>query len=181
MKFSHFSVSFLSALALPAVVLVSGCASSERMNRLSYDSDSYSAPKSSRISGGKFDDAVASLRTPVGLQDRQVNVWPFCTVNSRYVSILWPFIDWDDFGMAIRPFYNREGNDASILFPLSSWNPVDGDGWALNVYWDPDYYGMFPLFHVGQQPDAFRILIRFQNVQDPLAPSAHFSIESIII
>ena len=151
----HLKASLLSALALLAALLASSCASSERMERIGWDSDSYSAPKASRISGGRFDEAVASLRTPVALQDRQVNVWPFCTVNSRYVSILWPFIDWDDFGMAIRPFYNREGNDASILFPLSSWNPVDGDGWALNAYWDPDYYGMFPLFHVGRQPDAF--------------------------
>ena len=145
----------LSALALCATVLATGCASSERMNRLGWDSSSYSAPKASRISGGKYDEAVVSLRTPVGLQDRQVNVWPFCTVNSRYVSILWPFIDWDDFGMAVRPFYNREGNDASILFPLSSWNPQDGEGWALNVYWDPEYYGAFPLFHVGREPDTF--------------------------
>ena len=155
MKPSLLFASFLSGLAVLAAVLVTGCASSERMNRLAWDSDSYSAPKASRISGGKYDDAVVKLRTPVGLQDRQVNIWPFCTVNSRYVSILWPFIDWDEFGMAIRPFYNREGNDASILFPLSSWNTVDGDGWALNAYWDPDYYGMFPLFHVGRQPDAF--------------------------
>ena len=155
MKPSLLLASFLSGLAVLAAVLVTGCASSERMNRLAWDSDSYSAPKAKRISGGKYDDAVVKLRTPVGLQDRQVNIWPFCTVNSRYVSILWPFIDWDEFGMAIRPFYNREGNDASILFPLSSWNTVDGDGWALNAYWDPDYYGMFPLFHVGRQPDAF--------------------------
>ena len=151
MKLSHFSAFFLPVLAA-AALLFSGCASSERMTRLGYDSDSYSAPKSSRIAGGKFDEALVSLRTPVGLQDRQVNVWPFCTVNSRYVSILWPFIDWDDFGMAVRPFYNQEGNDCSILFPLSSWNTQDGDGWALNAYWDPDYYGMFPLFHVGREP-----------------------------
>ena len=151
----HLKASFLSLLALLAALLASSCASSERMNRISWDSDSYSAPKSSRISGGKFDDAVATLRTPVGLKDRQVNVWPFCTVNSRYVSIMWPFIDWDDFGMAVRPFYNQEGNDCSILFPLSSWNTVDGDGWALNAYWNKKYYGMFPLFHVGKAPDGF--------------------------
>lgn len=155
MKPSLLLASFLSALALCAALLATGCASSERMNRLGWDSSSYSAPKASRIKGGKYDDAVISLRTPVSLQDRQVNVWPFCTVNSRYVSIMWPFIDWDDFGMAVRPFYNREGNDASILFPLSSWNPQDGEGWALNVYWDPDYYGAFPLFHVGREPDTF--------------------------
>ena len=154
MKLPLFPASFFAALALPAAMLVSGCASSERMNRLSYDSDSYSAPKSARIAGGKFDDALVSLRTPVGLKDRQVNIWPFCTVNSRYVSILWPFIDWDDFGMAVRPFYNQEGNDCSILFPLSSWNTQDRDGWALNAYWDRDCYGMFPLFHVGKAPGA---------------------------
>ena len=151
----HLKASLLSVLALLAALLASSCASSERMNRIGWDSDAYSAPKSSRISGGRFDDAVASLRTPVGLQDRQVNVWPFCTVNSRYVSILWPFIDWDDFGMAVRPFYNQEGNDCSILFPLSSWNTVDGDGWALNTYWDEDCFGMFPLFHVGREPGSF--------------------------
>ena len=151
----HLKASLLSGLALLAALLVSSCASSERMNRISWDSDSYSAPKSSRISGGKFDDAVATLRTPVGLKDRQVNVWPFCTVNSRYVSILWPFIDWDDFGMAVRPFFNQEGNDSSILFPLSCWNTVDGDGWALNTYWNKDCFGIFPLMHIGKQPDAF--------------------------
>ncbi|MBQ7732241.1 MAG: hypothetical protein IJT68_10430, partial [Lentisphaeria bacterium] len=138
----HLKASFLSALALLAVLFASSCASSERMNRLGYDSDSYSAPKASRISGGRFDDAVVNLRAPVGLKDRQVNIWPFCTVNSRYVSVLWPFIDWDDFGMAVRPFFNQEGNDCSILFPLSSWNTVDGDGWALNAYWNKNHFGI---------------------------------------
>jgi len=151
----HLKASFLPALALLAALLVSSCASSERMERIGWDADSYSAPKSSRISGGKFDEAVATLRTPVGLKDRQVNIWPFCTVNSRYVSILWPFIDWDDFGMAVRPFYNQEGNDCSILFPLSSWNTVDGEGWALNAYWNEDCYGMFPLFHAGKDEGDF--------------------------
>ena len=66
----NLKASFLSALALLAALLVSSCASSERMNRLSYDSDSYSAPKSARITGGRFDDAVIKLRTPVGLKDR---------------------------------------------------------------------------------------------------------------
>ena len=103
----HLKASLLSVIALLAALLASSCASSERMNRLAWDSDSYSAPKASRITGGRYDEAVVNLRTPVGLKDRQVNVWPFCTVNSRYVSILWPFIDWDDFGMAVRPFYIR--------------------------------------------------------------------------
>ncbi|MBR3688224.1 MAG: hypothetical protein IKL85_04030, partial [Lentisphaeria bacterium] len=151
----HLKASFLSAFAILAALLASSCASSERMNRIGWDSDSYSAPKAGRISGGRFDEAVVNLRAPVGLKDRQVNVWPFCTVNSRYVSVLWPFIDWDDFGMAIRPFFNQEGNEYSILFPLCAWNPVNGDGWALNTYWDEDCYGSFPLFHVGKEEDDF--------------------------
>ncbi len=151
----HLKASFLSSLALLAVLFASSCASSERMNRLGYDSDSYSAPKASRISGGRFDEAVVNLRAPADLKDRQVNIWPFCTVNSRYVSILWPFIDWDDFGMAVRPFFNQEGNDCSILFPLSSWNTVDGDGWALNAYWNENHFGIFPLFHYGKAHDSF--------------------------
>ena len=151
----HLKASFLSAFAILAVLVASSCASSERMNRLGYDSDSYSAPKASRISGGRFDDAVVNLRAPVGLKDRQVNVWPFCTVNSRYVSVLWPFIDWDDFGMAIRPFFNQEGNEYSILFPLCAWNPINGDGWALNAYWNKNHFGIFPLMHIGKEEDDF--------------------------
>ena len=79
----HLKASLLSVIALLAALLASSCASSERMNRLAWDSDSYSAPKASRITGGHYDQAVVNLRTPVGLKDRQVNVWPFCTVNSR--------------------------------------------------------------------------------------------------
>ena len=63
----HLKASLLSAFAILAALLASSCASSERMNRLAWDSDSYSAPKASRISGGKFDDAVVKLRTPVSL------------------------------------------------------------------------------------------------------------------
>ncbi|MBO7089550.1 MAG: hypothetical protein J6W70_06570, partial [Lentisphaeria bacterium] len=43
----------------------------------------------------------------------------------------------------------------SILFPLCAWNPVNGDGWALNTYWDEDSYGSFPLFHIGKEDDDF--------------------------
>ena len=40
MKPSLLLASFLSGLAVLAAVLVTGCASSERMNRLAWDSDS---------------------------------------------------------------------------------------------------------------------------------------------
>jgi hypothetical protein len=61
--------------------------------------------------------------------------------------VLWPVVDWDKQGFAIRPLFNQEGDEYSVLFPLSAWNPVNGDGWLLNTYWDKNKSGFFPLYH----------------------------------
>ena len=117
-----------------AIVLVlSGCVSSKRMARMSGGVfDEYSAPPSYQLRSARFqqktpyaDSIRRSNATQIGgLDDTLINIWPFFFRNSSYWSMLWPFIDYDKYGFAIRPFYVQDGDEYSILFPLSSWNPV---------------------------------------------------------
>ena len=145
---------------MPAVLLLAGCASSERMNRMSGGVfQEYSAPKSYRIRSEKFQAKTRRLES--GRTDRighventPVNVWPFCFSSDYYTAVLWPFIDWDDYGFAVRPFYNQEGDERAILFPLSAWNPVNGDGWVLFAGWNTTGYGFIPLFWQNRDKDS---------------------------
>jgi hypothetical protein len=59
-------------------------------------------------------------------------------------------IDYDEFGMAVRPFYNQEGDEYSILFPLSAWNPKNGDGWVLTGFWGEKHWGVIPICASGK-------------------------------
>jgi len=93
-----------------------------------------------------LNEANAPLGT---MREERVNVWPVAYHQAGATSILWPMIDIDDQGFAIRPLYNKEGDDHSILFPFCAWNPVHKDGWAVPAYWDDGEYGVFPLFHRG--------------------------------
>lgn len=144
---------FLLPMSLLLLTLA-GCASSERMGRLSGGVvGEYSAPPSHRLRSERFQakeetfsSATRSGKTDVaGLQDNLVNVWPFYVRSKNYTAVLWPFMDFDPYGLAVRPFYNQEGDDYSILFPLCAWNPVDGDGWVLNTAWDKNSFCIFPL------------------------------------
>lgn len=148
-------VTFAAVIAL----FVTSCASSERMMRMSGPLASYAPPESSRIAGFKPNSSLsyrAAGGTRPGLiagiiDDRLINIWPFFFRNDQYYSVLWPIIDVDPYGMAVRPFYNQEGNEYSILFPLSAWNPVNGDGWVLSGYWNQNNTGFFPLFNLGNR------------------------------
>ncbi|MGE4301691.1 MAG: hypothetical protein AB7F40_08825 [Victivallaceae bacterium] len=126
------------SILLAAAVLAAGCASSERMMRLS---DSYEAPRTSRIGGRQWSGASEMT------DGTQINVWPLFVRSNRYYSVLWPLFDCDPYGVAVRPFFNQEGNDYSILFPCAVWNAETGSGWALNTYWYGRSFGCFPLFH----------------------------------
>ena len=146
---------YLYGLIISLAITLCGCASSERMTRLSGGVvDEYSAPKSYRIRSQKYQKVTPKLSSPgrseklkiAGLDDTLVNIWPFFFRSNNYWNILWPMIDCDDYGFAIRPFYNHEGDDYSILFPLSSWNPSAKSGWILSGAWGPGYGGMLPLF-----------------------------------
>jgi len=111
-------------LLAAAVLSLASCVSSERMTRLS----------------------------PLGqnaaeMSESRVNLWPCYYADRGFQSALWPCFDLDSHGMAVRPFYNQEGKEYSILFPLTAWNPEKGDGWCLSGYWNDKNCGAFPLFH----------------------------------
>ena len=146
-----------------ALVLLTGCASSERMTRLSGGVvDEYSAPSSYRLRSKKFQQVTPKISSPArsekiqvaGLNDTLVNIWPFFFRSNAYWSVLWPFIDCDEYGFAVRPFYNQEGDDHSIFFPLSSWNTAEKSGWVLTGAWGPGYAGCLPMFWTWNQKDG---------------------------
>ena len=151
---------FLPALA---ALFICGCASSERAFRMSGGVlDSYSAPKSYRTRSEKFQkmDKMsiphrANKAEVAGINDDLVNIWPFYFRNKNYFSVLWPMIDWDPYGMAIRPFYNQEGDDYSILFPISAWNMADKSGWVANFRWTKTGFGFIPLTYQNRTKDDF--------------------------
>ena len=141
---------FFALLLLTAA----GCASSDRMVRMSGGVfDEYSAPKSSRLRSEKYQrvsrelssSSRANRSTVSGMDDTLVNIWPFFFRSNAYWTVLWPFIDCDRYGFAIRPIYNHEGDDYSILFPLSAWNPVSGHGWVALWGWNSSGFGLLPL------------------------------------
>ena len=141
---------FLFLPIFGVVLIFCGCASSERMARLSGGVvQEYSAPQDHRLRSMKYQAKTRKYAKKQGkfAEKSLVNIWPFFYRSDSYFSILWPFVDFDPYGMAVRPFYNHEGDDYSILFPLTNWNTADKDGWALLAYWGPEKFGIFPLAH----------------------------------
>ena len=141
-------------LCAASCLFLCGCASSERMARLSGGVvQKHSAPRTERLRSDRFQKgSAAQVRQTVPRradfsEKSLVNIWPFFFRADDYFSALWPVFDYDPYGMAVRPFYNQEGDDCSILFPLSSWNTAAKDGWAALFYWDPAFAGFVPLFH----------------------------------
>lgn len=137
-----------------ALLLLCGCASSDRMVRMSGGIiEEYSAPKSFRLRSEKYQakskvlSSEKKLQTAkvAGLDDTLVNIWPFFFAANSYWSVLWPMIDCDDYGFAVRPFFNKEGDDWSVLFPLSAWNTASKSGWAANFVWRKNAFGFIPL------------------------------------
>jgi|GEM_PF-862004 len=168
-------------LSAAAAALLCGCASSERMARLSGGvMQKHSAPRTERLRSARFQ--VTSNphihREVSGHNDFSgqtlINIWPFFVRSGDYYSALWPMFDYDPYGMALRPFYNQEGDDHSILFPLSAWNPVSKDGWTVNFYWKQgDFMGLFPLFHQSFREDRgwagyTPLFIRYWSYDQPV-------------
>ena len=102
-----------------ALLLLCSCASSERMMRITGDVSSYTPPKADRLKGMKN-----LPRLPQKLRSRQlggeINLWPFFFRHRDYWNALWPVIDCDAYGFAVRPFYVQEGREKSVFFPLSA-------------------------------------------------------------
>lgn len=153
---------FKRLFVLCLCLLLFGCASSERMARMSGGVfEDYQAPASARIRSEKYRKIQANSTPRYGigvpqagkresekhfqLNDNLINIWPLYFRSGQYTSMFWPLIDYDPYGFAFRPFYNHEGDDYSILFPLSAWNPVAKDGWCLLAAWGPDKWAVIPL------------------------------------
>lgn len=114
---------------LCCVLLLASCASSKRAMRIS---------------------PFSEMAGPVGtMSEERVNLWPLAYHQPGATSVLWPVVDMDEQGFAIRPLFNKERDDYSVLFPLCAWNPRDGEGWLLSGYWDNGAFGVAPLFHRG--------------------------------
>ena len=144
---------FSSFPAIMLVLLFAGCASSERMMRLSPASArAYSAPDAKRLKSVSYRNMERpEVKNKTLADENVINVWPFFLKNDYFHSILWPFIDYDQYGVAVRPFYNKEGDEHSILFPLAGWNSADDSGWVLNTFWSKDKFTVFPFYH--HKPD----------------------------
>ena len=148
-------------LPVVSLLLLCSCASSERMVRMSGGVlDSYSIPEKHRRRSEKFRKMEQSTGSRKSLNEAEpggdgnlVNLWPFFFRSREYFSILWPLADFDPYGLAIRPFYNQEGDDYSILFPLCAWNTVSKSGWCLLGIWDDESFFFFPLVRHGFRED----------------------------
>jgi hypothetical protein len=105
-------------------LFLSSCASSRRLGRF-FSEKSQSAEKTAE----------------------RTNMFPLYYESGEASSVLWPLIDKDEHGLAVRPFYNQEDNEYAVLFPLSAWNPVKGDGWVGPYVWGEDYSFLFPLYY----------------------------------
>ena len=113
---------FVLLTVVAAVVSGPGCASSRRMLNVSV-----------------FGEGNERLT------DQRVNLFPLYYANRQKHSVLWPIGDWDEHGFAVRPLINKQDEEVSVLFPLSSWNTKDGDGWALTAWWDKQSFALLPI------------------------------------
>ena len=136
------------------LVLLCGCASTDRMIRMSGGVlDEYSAPRKTRLRSEKYQNLSREFSSSnrishgnvAGLNDNLINIWPFFFSSKDYWTVLWPLMDCDPYGFAFRPLYNHEGDDYSILFPLSAWNTADKHGWVTLFGWNRDGFGFVPL------------------------------------
>ena len=93
----------------------------------------------------------------------RVNLFPLAYHQGDNTSLLWPIIDADPHGFAIRPLLNVEKDDIAVLFPLSSVNTKRKAGWLLTAYRNEDAFGLFPLMHIS---DDFHWIIPWWNVRD---------------
>ena len=124
---------FSSFSAIMLVLLFAGCASSDRMMRLSPASArENSAPDAKHLKSVSYRNMERpEVKNKTFAEENVINVWPFFLKNDYFHSILWPFIDYDQYGVAVRPFYNKEGDEHSILFPLAGWNSADKIGMCI--------------------------------------------------
>ncbi|MCM8532163.1 MAG: hypothetical protein NE330_13465 [Lentisphaeraceae bacterium] len=127
-------------LSILTVLLLSSCASSRRLSRF-YDEKSEPSDKESE----------------------RANLFPLFYNNGESTSVLWPLIDKDEHGFAIRPIYNKEDNEQAFLFPLSGWNTETKEGWVGPLVWDKDYHALYPIYYKDEDDFQFLTYYDFTN------------------
>ena len=74
-----------------------------------------------------------------------VNLFPLYYKEGKRQSILFPLIDIDDRGFAVRPFYHKDRDEHGILWPLCAFN--NKGGWVGPYYWKgKENFGLLPFF-----------------------------------
>ncbi len=143
----------ITLVATCSLVLMVSCASSRRMVRSSPFADESESNIRQTAKSGTDSSLKLARKTDnqldLNVDQERVNFWPLVYRRPELFTILWPMADFDKNGMAIRPFYVKDGDEYSVIFPLAAWNPVNKDGWVLNTYWEKSFNGSFPLYHLG--------------------------------
>src|SRR5262245_19719459 len=103
------------------LLALAGCSSADRMLRIQPFS-SHGAPRPDRV-----------------------NLWPLAYANGEEFALLWPLLDVDDHGFALRPLVARDDTRWSILYPLASFDAASGVGWIGPFYDTGQYQGIFPV------------------------------------
>ena len=138
-----------------SLILTVSCASSRRMARSSPFSDEPESSIRQTAKSGTDSSLKLARKTDnppdLNVNQERINFWPLVYSRPELFTILWPMADFDKNGMAVRPFYVRDGDEYSVLFPLAAWNPVNKDGWVLNTYWEKSFNGSFPVYHLGPE------------------------------
>jgi hypothetical protein len=79
----------------------------------------------------------------------RLNLWPLAFSAGGGTSILWPLVDFDANGFAVRPLVSHDKHDWDFLWPLSHFDAEYGEGWALTFYRLGDNVGLAPVFNFG--------------------------------
>ena len=104
------------------------------------------------LSGGASESRLWRI-TPFSATsgDERVNGFPILYTDGSATAVLWPLIDFDRDGFAVRPLVSKDESEWDVVWPLSHWDTRTGDGWALTAYSCGESRGLFPLFHVGPE------------------------------
>ena len=112
------------ALAFVFGLLSVSCASSSRLNRLS--SAVNDAPR------------------------ERLSLWPLVSTDGGGTQVLWPLIDVDARGFALRPLVAKDGPEWDLLYPWAHGDTSSKKGWAVPFYWSPSNSGLFPIANFGK-------------------------------
>ena len=116
------------------------------------------------ISGNRLWRATPSLSE--GLKEDRVQLWPLFYKSGGMVSVLWPLMDFDDEGFAVRPFVAKDGSEWSVAWPMAGWDSANGKGWVGNVFFNTKDGRIF-IFPVAYHDQNFRYLATAYRTKDP--------------